>query len=461
MKDTGVIDRRVDETRDRVKTAVGERTERVGRTSWMVEHLGRRRWPLAMMLLFVIVSMVYSLWWGPVVHHSHVWMIPGDIWSTFRAAHWVGWGDIGGIYGSDTQLVTFPGIAVLLAPVATISSTLALGESHAPIFNSQPSSWLLLGPAILLLGSTCLLAFDALAEELGVHGPRRIVLCFMEAVVIFQVVTLWGHPEDMLALTFAMYAFLAMFCRRWSLSGWLWGAAIVIQPLVILMFPLAFVRTPKSQRLRLCLYGALPSVALLSAPVVMQWHQTSAVLLHQANARYLDHATPWIAWSPTLSRTTVGAGPGRMIAVLAAVLIGFMACRRAPSRVGLLWLCALALSLRCVFESVMVAFYLGPPLALIVLTAATCGSRRRLIGAWAIAMVATVYAFHRFSEWGYWLPMVAFLAIGLACAWPGRDAVGIFGKGSTFDLAPTADTSLSQVVDRPLQRPDRVLATGE
>ncbi len=72
-----------------------------------------------------------------------------------------------------------------------------------------------------------------------------------------------------------------------------------------------------------------------------------------------------------------------------------MAYRRPPSRVGLLWLCALALSLRCFFESVMVVFYLGPPLALIVLTAATCASRKRLVGAWAVAMLATVYAFHR------------------------------------------------------------------
>ena len=193
-------------------------------------------------------------------------MIPGDIWSTFRAAHWVGWGNLGGIYGNNTQLVTLPGIAVLLAPVAMVSGALGRSESIAPIFLSQPTSWLLLGPAILLLGSTCLLAFDAMAEELGVSGPRRIVLSVMEAVVIFQVVTLWGHPEDLLALTFSLYTLLAMFRGRWSLSGWLWGAAIVTQPLVILMFPLAFVRTPRPQRFRLCVYGALPSVSASERP---------------------------------------------------------------------------------------------------------------------------------------------------------------------------------------------------
>jgi len=437
-----VIDCQVNGIRDRVTVDAGEPADRVSRASCMVEPLKRRRWPLAVMLTFVIVSMAYSLWWNPVVHHSRDWVIPGDIWSTFRAAHWVGWGNIGGIYGADTQLVTFPGIAVLLAPVAMVSGAFGLGESHAPIFISQPTSWLLLGPAILLLASTSLMALDAMAEELGVHRPRRIVLSFMEAVVIFQVVTLWGHPEDTLALTFSLYAFLAMFRSRWSLSGWLWGAAIVTQPLAILILPLAFARTPAAHRARLCLYGALPSVVLLSAPLVMQWHRTSAVLLHQANARFLDHATPWIGLSPTLTPTTVGAGPGRAIAILMAVLVGFMAYRRAPSGVGLLWLCALALSLRCFFESVMDAFYLGPPLVLIVLTAATCASRKRLVGSWVIAILATVFAFHRASEWGYWAPMVVFLAIGLACAWPGRAAVGIFGEDA-------------RRLTRPRSKPDR------
>ena len=265
MKIASVNDRQVDVAPDRDSVDGHDRSTgrdhhagRVSRASWVAEHLRRRRWPLLVMLTFVVVSMAYSLWWNPVVHHSPVWVIPGDIWSTFRAAHWVGWGDIGAIYGKDTQLVTFPGIAVLLAPVAMVSGALGLGESLVPIILSRPTSWLLLGPAILLVGSTCLVAVDAMAEELGVSGRRRIVLSLMEAVVIFQVVTMWGHPEDLVALAFSLYALLAMFRGRWSLSGWLWGAAIVLQPLVVLMFPLAFVRTPGPHRLRLCLTGRPP-----------------------------------------------------------------------------------------------------------------------------------------------------------------------------------------------------------
>ncbi len=124
-----------------------------------------------------------------------------------------------------------------------------------------------------------------------------------------------------------------------------------------------------------------------------------------------------------------------MIAILMAILVGYLAYRRPPTVVGLLWLCALALSLRCFFESVMVSFYLGPPLALIVLAASASSNWKRFALAWATAMAATVYAFHRTSEWGYWVPMVVFLIIGLACAWPGRSALGILERPSKGVLA--------------------------
>jgi hypothetical protein len=406
----------------------GDRDGHSSSRAWLADHLRRRAWPLVAMAVFVLVSMAYSLWWGPVVDHGHNWVIPGDIWSTFRAAHWVGWGDLGGIYGRDTVLVTFPGIAVLLAPVAMVSGALGLSESVYPFFLGHPTSWLLLGPAMLALGSSCLVAFDAMAEDLGVGRRLRIVLCWMEAVVIFQVVAMWGHPEDMLALALALYALLGAFRARWSLAGWLWGAAIVIQPLVVLMFPLAFSITPRGQRLRACVYGALPSVVLLAPPLLSNWQTTSNRLFHQANSTVLDHATPWIALAPRLTPASVGAGPGRTIAVLAAIGLGVVAYRTRPSVIGLLWMGALAFSLRCFFESVMVSFYLGPPLALIVMAAAARNRARWLVASFVVAMVATVLAFHRLSEWGYWAPMVILLGIGLACGWPGREALGFAGR---------------------------------
>jgi len=323
------------------------------------------------------------------------------------------------VYGPDTQLVTFPGIAVLLAPVAMLSGHLGLSESIAPLFLSTPSSWFLLGPASMLLGSSFLLPFDAIAEEMGASPTRRIVLCWLAAAIGFQVVVLWGHPEDLLAIGLALYGFVTVERERWTLSGWIWGAAIVIQPLSLLLFPLQFVRIPKRLRPKVCCLAALPTLVLVGTPLLSEWRQTSRVMFHQANFPILDHATPWIAFSPHFSASSVGTGPGRILALVVAVGLGIVAWRVRPRALGLIWLCALALCVRCFFEAVMVPFYLGPAFAVVVLAASVWASWPRLLGAWGAAMAATVLAFHHLSEWDYWLPMVGLLALGLICALPG------------------------------------------
>jgi hypothetical protein len=389
----------------------------------LVARLKRRRWPLVTVLAFVTVGLAYSFFWSPLVHHIQGWTIPGDIWSTWRAAHWVGWGSIGGVYGSDSQLVTFPGIAVVLAPFAMISGHLGLTESIDPLFLAKPSAWYVLGPASLVLGSLCLIPIDAIAEELGVSPKRRIALGCIGATVLFEAVVLWGHPEDLLALGFAFYGLLASERSRWSLSGWMWGAAIVIQPLSLLLLPLQLSRVPPRCWARIAIIAALPSALLVGTPLLSNWTQTSKVLFHQANFPAIDHPTPWIVLSPHLSHGSVGAGPGRILALLIALGLGVAAYRLRPSFLGLLWLGAVALSGRCFFESVMVPFYLAPPLIAIVLVASVHARPWRVLGAWAAAMVATILSFQHVSEWAYWLPMVLLLGIGLGCAWPGRTAI--------------------------------------
>ena len=46
--------------------------------------------------------------WNPLVEHVRYWNIGGDLWNTFRAAHYVGWGFLGGIYDPANGIVTFP-----------------------------------------------------------------------------------------------------------------------------------------------------------------------------------------------------------------------------------------------------------------------------------------------------------------------------------------------------------------
>ena len=397
--------------------------------SWVVGHLRGRAGAVVALLACTAVALAYSFLWGPVVRHEAVWVVPGDLWSTFRNAHFVGWGDMGAIYDPTYGLLTFPGVVVALAPVAVASGHFGLTESIGLLMVHHPSAWLLLGPVTLLLGGSCLFAFDALAEELDVDRATRWVLLGAESAVVFVVVGMWGHPEDMAALGLATYALLQGHRGRWRSGGWLWGAAIAFQPLVLVLAPVWVATCPAGQRLRTVVRAALPTVVLMTLPLATHWTMTTGALLHQGNRTDLDHPTPWIAFSAHLGPHLVSAGPGRILALLAAVGLGAVAWSLRPSLAGLVWLGGLALTLRCFFESVMVPFYLGPPFAVLLLAAAAAPGRRRLLVTAAAMVGATVLTHHRLGAWPYWLGMVAFLAVGLACGWPGRRAVD--GTAST------------------------------
>ena len=131
-----------------------------------------------------------------------------------------------------------------------IAEHLHLTESLAQFGTARPTAWLLLGPVVLLIGASCLPALDAVAEEAGVSRRNRIALVWCEATLVFLVVTMWGHPEDMVALGLALYRLLAGRRGRWTSAGWLWGGALAFQPLVVLLFPLALATTPTGRRLR-------------------------------------------------------------------------------------------------------------------------------------------------------------------------------------------------------------------
>ncbi len=195
--------------------------------------------------LVLVTGMVFIFAWNPLVHHNGSWATGGDLWGIYRGAHYVAWGSLGGIYTSGTGIVSFPGMAILLAPVAWTTGHFHMSESYGPFFIPRPTAALVLMPVELLLGSTVIFASDALAERLGVGRTRRIWLCLSVGVLAWLVVEVWGHAEDALAVTFAMYAMIAMLNRKWALMGWLFGLGILMQPLVALLLPLFIGASPR------------------------------------------------------------------------------------------------------------------------------------------------------------------------------------------------------------------------
>jgi hypothetical protein len=187
---------------------------------------------------------------------------------------------------------------------------------------------------VLLLGTTTIFAVNRLAVTLMVASRRRLVLCLLVTAPIWLVAVMWGHPEDCVALTLAIYALVRGFREQWRISGWLWGAAIAFQPFVLLMFPMALSVVPAGQRVKTIVRGALPALALLIIPLTTNWPLTSLALFKQPNYPTLDYPTPWMAVAPRLSALTVGSGPGRLIAVSVAPDLGCadLGMRRGPQR---------------------------------------------------------------------------------------------------------------------------------
>jgi hypothetical protein len=146
----------------------------------------------------------------------------------------------------------------------------------------------------------------------------------------------------------------------------------------------------------------------------------------QPNWPAVDHPTPWTALAPHLSNGAVAAGPVRLLAILAACGCALAAGRRwraarataewsSQTLAELLWWAAVALAMRSVFESVMVAYYLWPVLAVALVTASR--SWPRLVAtSLAAATLTFVSQVSWRGPWIWWASMVAGLGLTLFLA---------------------------------------------
>ena len=415
--------------------------------SSLVAHIHRRKWPYLMSFVLIASGVGYLLGWNPVIHHDSSWATGGDLWGIYRAAHYVGWGDLAGVYAPGNGVVAFPGMAVLLAPVAMVTEHFNLTESYGPFMLAHPSVALVLMPVELLVASTVIFAADALAETLEVAKRRRNWLCIVVATIAWPTTAIWGHAEDALAMTFALYGMVALVKGRWSRAGWLFGLGIVMQPLVALAIPLFLGSTPRGQRVGLAIRSAALSGILVAVAFAGNAADTYRSIVKQPTPPSVNHATPWAALAPRLTsnalRTVhgvtigpkfghfattaytttvrqvveVSGGAGRVIDVALAVTLGLIAWRRPQPPIRILWLAAVVLASRCFFEPVMTPYYLAPPLFLCLVLGARQGPRRF----WAAAVIAlevTVFAYHHLNPWVWWLTVVAGLVGILALAYP-------------------------------------------
>ena len=366
------------------------------------------------------------------------------------SAHFIGWGYLGGVYSAGAGLVTFPGILLLLAPVAMLTGALGLTESF-PRFVLHPTAWLLLGPFEILLSSVALFAMDALAERWAWAGADGRLLC---------VVRRRGFVERLGALgtsrgrrcggSGASTPFVFALDGRWTGAGWLFGARNGHTAAGGADAPRPSCDVWQAAGHRFLARSFLPFVALMATPLIAQFHPTLHAILDQPNYPRIDHATPWTVLAPKLGgggkNVAVAAGPGRIVAVLLACGLGLWARRRVDRPDALVWAAALAMALRCFTESVMVSFYIWPALAIGLLVAAHAG-RWQLAFAGVVAVLTTVLSSWRLGELPWWASVTTGIVLVLAAG--GVDQVS--RHGSKMPMTPGDHPSVSKLETRSAQ----------
>jgi hypothetical protein len=391
------------------------------RERWLV----RRVFPILATVGLIAIAMGSTTWWGPLITGARGWPLPLDLWGTMAAAQRLVHLDLGGLYTQPTGLVSFPGAAVILVPVVALMDAAGISV-HVPGHDAHPAAWLVGGPYEIAISAVALFAADAIAEHLGASRPKRAVLAAASATVLWSVAVNWGHPEDAVAVGLLMYAILALSQARTARSAWLIGAGIAVQPLVLIALPIILAALAPRRLAGFLARAATPSVVLLAAAAAANWTATIHAVTNQPNWPTVDHPTPWVYLAPRMSHGAVAAGPGRVLAILVACGCAIVVGRRwGAARHGgawnretlenVLWWTAVALALRSVFESVMVAYYLWPVLAVALVAAVR--SWPRLV---ATSVAATAVTFGSqvswHGPWSWWTTMIAGLALILFCA---------------------------------------------
>jgi hypothetical protein len=403
----------------------------------MRERIRRRMFPLIASVGLIAVGM-FTTTWGPTLIGHKEWALPYDLWGTLIATTRLAHGNVGGLYAPPTGLISLPGAAVILLPCAALISALGLSLAIPGPANLHPAVWLLAGPYEIAIGCLPLFAADALAERLGVARWTRALLAVAGAGILWSVGARWGHPEDAVAIGLLLYAVLAQANGRTARAGWLAGAAVCVQPLVLLSLPIMLALLPWRRMAPFLVRAAVPSVVLLAAAAIADWHDTYQSVTSQPDSPVVNHPTIWTSLAPHMTNTNVAAGPFRLATIALACLCALAVRRRWAARLenqadhadhadqawpttllaSVLWWVAFTLALRSFFEPVMVSYYPWPPMAVALIPAATLGWRRLFVAGVLAGGLTAAAQGPSHAVWIWWAPIVAGLIVLLAISWP-------------------------------------------
>src|ERR1700751_5579922 len=119
----------------------------------------RRAFPLIATLGLILVGMAGTIW-GPGYYGQQAWAVPRAPWGPLAPPQRLPHLDRAGLYTAPTNLVSFPGAAVILVPVAAVMDLAGI-PIQAGRQGVHPAGWLVAGPLETILSALVLFAADA------------------------------------------------------------------------------------------------------------------------------------------------------------------------------------------------------------------------------------------------------------------------------------------------------------
>lgn len=371
-------------------------------------HHDRRAWASSLLIAATTgaLLLLYAVFWPQLVHGRDVWVYSLDWWQTVDGGRFVADGALPYVY-QGTGAYALPLGFVAMAPAAWLADHLRLLPG-APYAVPRPTSILVIFPWADLWGIFLLYSVRRLAWDLGARS-RLLVLQLLAAAVVLVPCFYWGHPEDVLALTFVFYAVRRMLAGSWVPAAFLLSLAIASKQWALLLLPFVLAAAPRDQWRRVLVAACAVPGFFVVLTLGLDWKDAFPALFQPVNmgTNTPGHLSFYATWLG--SRTSEYS---RTLGVVASLPAGWM-LRRWRGAPWMLVACGLLLLIRPFAEAISYSYYWGPGVMMAGLVGVAVHRRVRWQD-WALPVLAIVWAMpkgHASTTTLWWLGEIPILAL--------------------------------------------------
>jgi len=386
--------------------------------------------------LIVVATISATLWTSWAMSSSYARGHPGNMtdftWAILNAGGQSRVGGLARLYAGDGSiLVALPGFQLFLVFLVRLlgffgASTPAdkLVILHGRVgYSAIGVVWPAMVSAAYSLAFATVIAVLALARRCALGGTRLALSLVAAVAALWWMSVIWGHPDDAVALGLLLTAVSLFLRQRDRGAAWLLGAGFAVQPLVLLAAPLLFALRPMRDWPRLLVRAAVPGALAVMIPLLGDPRDTWRQVVDQPTYPGVGHPTPWVSVVAHPTAGVVYAGWPRALGVALAVAAAASIARKTrrhgavdPSEI--LWMVAVCLFLRCVFESVIFPYYVVPSILLSLVVSAVRSPLRLMACVVASAVAAYTATLRMGDPVLYWALVVGCLGAAVMAGRP-------------------------------------------